>query len=45
MDFLLQVDSRIDIVKNQVSINGECFIVLISRTNPLVPDVWFDGQP
>ena len=43
MDFLSQVDSHIEIVKNQVSINGEV-IVQISRTSPLVPDVWCDGQ-
>ena len=45
MDFLSQVDSRIDIATNQLSINGEVFNCSDSRTNPLVPDVWFDGQP
>ena len=45
MDFLSQVDSRIDIATNQLLINGEVFHCSDSRTNPLVPDVWFDGQP
>ena len=43
MDFLSQVDSRIDIATN-CQLMAKCLIVLISRTNPLVPDLWFDGQ-
>ena len=35
MDFLSQVDSRIDIVKNQVSINGEVFDCCDFKNQPL----------
>ena len=43
MDFLSKVDSHIDIVKIKCRLMEKCLIVLISRTSPLVPDVWCDG--
>ena len=43
MDFLLQVDSRVDIAKIKCSLMAKCLIVRISKTNSFVPDVQFDG--
>lgn len=45
MEFLSQVDSCIDIVKITCPLMVMCLIVLISRTNPLVPEIWFYGEP
>ena len=41
MDFLSQVDSHIDLVKNQVSLNGEVLTATTKTTSPLLSDVWF----
>ena len=42
MDFLSQVDSRVDIAKIKCSLMAKCLIVRISKTNSFVPDVQFD---
>lgn len=44
MDFLSQVDSHIDLVKNQVSLNGEVLTATTKTkfTSPLLSDVWFN---
>ena len=43
MDFLSQIDSRVDIAKIKCSLMAKCLIVRISKTNSFVPDVQFDG--
>lgn len=45
MDFLSQVDSHIDLVKNQVSLNGEVLTATTKTkfTSPLLSDVWFNA--
>ena len=44
MDFLSQIDSHIDIVKNLVSINEEGFECYDFKNQPLTQDVSYDGQ-
>ena len=45
MDFCHKLIHVLTLRETNCQLMAKCLIVLISRTNPLVPDVWFDGQP